>query len=128
MKYDIHFEDDSEKMFDPIISEDMKLAARKGAVWLDQNYPEWVNTVDLGELNMLSCYRCVIGQVVGDYYDLVRRGHESDLESESAYMSEEWAEEHGFVTARFLGDYDEVLHEYKKLETVWTDEVKQRLG
>jgi hypothetical protein len=34
-----------------------------GADWLDEKYPGWFNSIDLGTLEISNCYRCVLGQV-----------------------------------------------------------------
>lgn len=34
-----------------------------GAAWLDENYPNWWKSIDLGTLQVSSCLHCVLGQV-----------------------------------------------------------------
>ena len=34
-----------------------------GAAWLDENQPGWWQRIDLGELNLASSCRCVLGQL-----------------------------------------------------------------
>lgn len=34
-----------------------------GASWLDERYPDWYKTIDLGTLNLARCHLCVLGQV-----------------------------------------------------------------
>lgn len=97
------------------IDEDVKLAVKKGAVWLDENYPDWVGSISLYDLDMAECSDCIIGQVIGDYNDLI-----------GPKQTFAWAVEHGFeARADYVRD---IMDEYRNLETVWTAEVEKRLG
>lgn len=43
-----------------------------GAVWLDENIPDWVQAFaedQAAGLHMEACHRCVIGYVLGSYWD-----------------------------------------------------------
>jgi hypothetical protein len=111
--------------------EDVALAVRRGASWLDENYPNWANRIDLSKLSMNNCSYCVIGQAVGDYYDSIQNAADSDYAGDSD--SQAWAREHGFEAIDFCEDYHEYdsakeLSYYRSLEVLWTDEVKKRLG
>lgn len=35
----------------------------RGAAWLDENYPNWVDSIDLAVLDLADCYLCMMGQV-----------------------------------------------------------------
>ena len=107
------------------IDEDIKLAVKNGAYWFDTNYPGWAIKIDLESLQMDSCYSCVIGQTVGDYCKVV--GLQTG--------ANDWAIENGFeapaygLSCRDIPDFEEVVaNQYLQLETVWTEEVKKRLG
>jgi hypothetical protein len=41
---------------------------QSGAAWLDQHHPGWPDRIDLERLEMEHCHRCILGQVIGDYY------------------------------------------------------------
>lgn len=87
------------------ISEEARLAVKRGAYWLDENYPGWENRLELDTLFMNDCHLCVIGQVVGNYFETI--------------AGEEWAIEHGFDADEYYG--------YSVLEKCWTDVVIDRL-
>ncbi len=38
-----------------------------GAAFLDENYPGWLDRIDLDELRMDWCDACILGQVAGSY-------------------------------------------------------------
>lgn len=40
---------------------------KAGAAFLDENYPGWLDRINLDELHMDSCDACIIGQVAGCY-------------------------------------------------------------
>lgn len=108
-----------------VIDEKMLLAVHSGAIWLDNNYPDWVNKIDLSKLNMNNCTNCVIGQAVGDYYQTISRAA-GEAGSDYDNASYNWSLENGFC-----GPYitqEEELDYYKNLEILWTVEVKKRLS
>lgn len=41
------------------------IAARvaRGAVWLDEHYPQWWERIEISTLDVSSCHLCVLGQV-----------------------------------------------------------------
>lgn len=39
-----------------------------GVAWLDANAPDWLDRIDLDELQMDDCCRCMLGQVFDDYW------------------------------------------------------------
>lgn len=100
-----------------MITEDMKLAVKKGAVWLDQAYPGWASTISLYDLDMSECQDCIIGQVIGDFNYII-----------SSDKSVYWAIEYGFEVDYDTNDWESLQGEYAKLEVLWTDEVEKRLG
>lgn len=50
-----------------VVPEEVTLAVKKGAAWLDQVYPEWIGLIDLGKLAMLQSESCILGQAAGDF-------------------------------------------------------------
>jgi hypothetical protein len=52
-----------------------KPAVARGADFLDRTItaPEWRPQIDLAELNLASPYRCVLGQLYGNYSDGLQR-------------------------------------------------------
>lgn len=112
--------------------EDMKLAVKHGSYWLDENYPGWAQKIDVTNLHMRYCTTCVIGQAVmhKGYTEVVREAA-GDFEDNQA-----WAVDNGFdiytsdlLSPGFRNDYNEIMNSrYDTLETLWTEEVKNRLG
>lgn len=92
--------------------EDMRLAVKRGACWLDEAYPNWIRDLDLNALQMRSCYQCVIGQAVGSYYEVIE--------------SDDWAEEHGFQAPEEHLSYRDVVEYYERLDSLWTEVVEER--
>lgn len=41
---------------------------RKGIAYLDEKYPKWDRLIDLDLLDMQLADRCVIGQIVGNFF------------------------------------------------------------
>lgn len=41
----------------------------RGVEWLNENYPGWVNKIDLKQLEMVNCFSCVLGQLYRDFFD-----------------------------------------------------------
>lgn len=105
------------------ISEDTKLAVKKGSIWLDDFHPGWAESINIDLLDMNNCNQCIIGQAVCNYFDLYQQATHQDNQYEDI---EEWAIEHGFQAP---DDTDESQStEFIKLETLWTKEVRKRLG
>lgn len=117
-----------------IMNEDAVLAVKRGAYWLDENHPGWVRKINLASLDMKLCNTCVIGQAVGDYYDTIRGAVTAD--HDDSIGADEWAVENGFCSPGVYGpevgsyrSYREVDDAYYgALETLWTEEVRKRLG
>lgn len=116
------------------ISEDQRLAVKKGIYWMDENYPGWETRIDFDSFAMAKCDSCVIGQACMDldYFSVLEVG------SGSMTGGEAWAIEHGFdvVTSDISEqEWDEygfngptISARYSTLEVLWTEEVRRRLG
>lgn len=89
---------------------DYAARAAAGAAFLDEQMPGWAERIDLAELDMGSCTRCILGQLLGDYAcaveDLGLRGDAKLVLGFNAW--------HGGS-----GPWD-------KLRTAWADEVGKR--
>jgi hypothetical protein len=105
--------------------EETVLAVKKGANWMDENYPGWALSINLSELDMSNCDSCIIGQAAMDAYWRIT----DNAASAAGYYEHphEWADEHGFDAA-YIYDPDKRLNVFRYLEDLWTDEVKKRLG
>ncbi len=117
-----------------MISEDARLAVKKGAYWMDENYPGWAQLIELDNLEMDACENCIIGQAIDGYYTdvtlkAIGTNHE-EASSEQYRMAVSWAREHGFDVGLFDGRFQwaDIADKYHELETLWTDQVKERLG
>lgn len=120
------------------IDEDMKLAVKKGAYWFDENHPGWAKNINTAKLDMANCERCVIGQAVMhmSYWAVIDEA-EGSMYTQNAMN---WAIEHGFDADQGNISIEDWYSEdgcdlsplaksmYSGLETLWTDEVKKRLG
>lgn len=117
---------------DTFINEDAKLAVKRGINWLDENYPRWASYIDITKLDMSECEECVIGQAVGEYSQITRRAVGAPS-SERYSSSAVWAVQHGFespgtiVYQEITGDRS-ASYGYKELDTLWSEEVRKRLG
>lgn len=101
--------------------EDIKLSAKIGAAWMDDNLFNWVSYINLNELEMSHCENCIIGQAIGEFDDVL----------EDLGYTVAWAVEHGFIApSQFQesGKYDDVATSkyYHKLEAAWAEEVTSR--
>jgi hypothetical protein len=47
-----------------------------GVAWLDEHAPDWVGRIDLERLDLTSPCRCILGQTVGDFWDVIKGGGE----------------------------------------------------
>lgn len=40
---------------------------KRGAALLNNKHPDWAAKIDVNDLNMTFCLRCVLGQLLGEY-------------------------------------------------------------
>jgi hypothetical protein len=45
---------------------DAEIAVNQGVVYLDGRKPGWYNDVDIDDLDMMDCDKCIIGYVFGE--------------------------------------------------------------
>ncbi len=109
------------------LNEDAKLAVKRGIYWLDENHPGWEKKIDLDTFDISECSSCVVGQAIGDYNESIR---DASGVNYPEYLG--WAVEHGFespVAMQYsMGISTNVSYGYSEIETLWTEEVKSRLG
>lgn len=87
-----------------------------GAVWLDKNFPDWLQKIDLKHLRLDSSCSCVLGQVFGDYSQ-APLGKEIDYDVEASMF--------GFEV--MMGDgYIDHGDEYEALTSEWRKLISQR--
>ena len=114
-----------EKIAESIVLEDVD-AVTRGALFLDENVPNWYMSVDLDEFDICSGSSCIVGQIVA--WGIVP-------ESFFLYNSPNhmiYDPELGFedVAAEVVDTDDKVkeidgLH-YPELQERWRDEIQQR--
>ncbi len=44
-----------------------------GIKWLNKYVPDWLGRINIDELNMNSCWKCILGQLFGEYLKAVTR-------------------------------------------------------
>lgn len=102
-------------------SEEMKLAVKRGAYWLDQTYPEWLGMIDLQELDLAGVEKCVLGQVGGNwhYFEAFFAG----LDGDDFFAGTRFIVEHGFDIPDEL--VDEPTAAYDALTIEWQHYIKE---
>lgn len=104
--------------------EDLKVAAKQGALHLDNIRPGWFVEVDLSNLDLGNCYRCVLGQLWGFYasglmYVVYRvQGPINDSELSTT----------GYVFATSNGFNGITSEGAEALTNIWREEILRRLG
>jgi hypothetical protein len=100
----------------------------KGAAFLDEHDPDWwradvERAIDLVELNLSSCRRCVLGQrcplEINDRKDPDITPYEAfavELWGADDEALTEWANEHGF-DGLGASEYDRLTHEWTRVIT-----------
>lgn len=88
----------------------------KGSLWLDENYPTWLDEIDLDNFNMGASGQCVCSQVTGkewyQFADAWRTEHGSAF----------WIE-NGFLVDESTPGYD---LEYDRLTEAWLVLIRNR--
>jgi len=87
-------------------------AAERGAAWLDEHIPGWLERIDLGRLDMASLYDCVLAQAGGDDWGAVYRTYDLTIEG-TEYL--------GFETGSAPASSS-----YEALDSAWNDLVNRR--
>lgn len=109
--------------------EDLKLAVKNGAYWLDENHPGWASKIELENLEMDDCENCIVGQAIGEYSSTCRLA--AGVDSYAGRMV--WSVANGFDVPEAImkGEdisLDRMYEQYRTLETLWTDQVQDRLN
>lgn len=105
----------------PASPEDIKLAAKRGAYWLDHTYPEWLDAIDTTRLNLASTERCVLGQLMGGgtYLDFVDALRGADIG-----VVLHWLLEHGFTMSMPMP----TEAHWNLLTDAWKEQIRERRG
>lgn len=108
-----------------MINEDYILAVKRGAYWMDENHPDWAQRIELDCFQMDDCQECIVGQAIGDYGTSIAKASGSHSWSK---VGNDWAVEHGFDVPMKAYEDDAEYEAYLDLETLWTEQVRDRLG
>lgn len=102
-------------------------AARKGAAWMDEHCPGWVDQIDLDMLNMGCGEACILGQttkcLLGDKYE--------NYDSFGVVMDEYPdldAVENGFDVTFQGARIGEGRARYEMLTIAWKELIRERLA
>lgn len=92
-------------------------AVAKGAAWLDENKPGWIDMINIQKLEMSNCLRCALGQIFRNYRNVIDCHQDGDFYK--GWKSVEWSREHGFEKEKvsMSGLSREVA--YSTLTLVW---------
>lgn len=107
------------------MNEDMKLAVKHGAYYMDENYPGWATTIDFDMFDMSDCQQCIVGQAIGHYFTVISDASGQPHLNREAIL---WAIDHGFDVPKSAFDEGRVLDALTELEELWTEQVKDRLN
>lgn len=112
------------------IHEDAILAVKRGVYWLDENHPGWAQDINLEMLDMSACTDCVIGQAVGSYSNTINIAATGNADDWNHRVSTQWSVDHGFEFPGVVAysNSDPINYGYEELDTLWSDEVRKRLG
>ena len=111
---------------------DARAVVEKGARFLDENEPGWVDKINLDELDMGNCTCCILGQVgdrpVGnryeDYFDLLTRYRQQHGEfSPAQFGFDLWPYE---PTVDGPHVYGRSAKLYRILKSAWTERIVYR--
>ena len=86
-----------------------KERVQAGAKLLDEQHPGWHNKIDIATLNIGSCFRCILGQLYGEFSE--------GASKLCLYHSEQF----GFCLSS-----NEPPYRYKSLRERWVEEIRER--
>lgn len=110
------------------IPEQMTRAERvnKGALVLDDVYPDWASEIDFHIFNIDHTYDCILGQLYNGYYTGMRRVFGEMEFPEMNHV----AVVHGFnmLQSEWDGEYDDKYQATSDYRAAWLNEVDNRLA
>lgn len=104
---------------------EFEVRVRRGALHLDATVPGWADKVDVGTLDIGSCFDCIIGQLVGPYHllffcdDVPEDGSGLARLGLDHVPSASWREDHGFTVCGSRGGF-------ASLRAAWVAEILPR--
>ncbi len=94
---------------------------KRGAAWLDGYRPEWYRLIDLDTLDLGSCRKCILGQLMGEFVAATITLLEEEAGPPRSLLfagGHEWFIEHGF--------YSLMQWDCDVLTSVWKNEILER--
>lgn len=91
---------------------------KKGVALLDKKKPGWWSSIDLGELNLRLCHRCVLGQLGGFFEGIGALG--------LVLQEDETDETDGDINHGFCLAGRPTEEEWQALTNLWVEEIKSR--
>ena len=113
------------------ISEEVQMAVKEGAAWLDQVYPSWLEAIDLDDLDLSSAHSCILGQVAKPPKDCRVAGYSLIATTATEVFgnrgSDNWLGSHGFCTTEaHRRDDADIENEYMQLQEAWVNLIIER--
>lgn len=88
-----------------------------GVAWLDaQRGPGWVHHIDIDQLKLSNCLRCVLGQLYGNYWNPVGR------EAGDGLLSIQQSIACGFCLSAYM---DPTVDSWAELTEAWKDKITE---
>lgn len=109
--------------------EDVKLAAKRGAYWLDTVYPEWTSAINLEGVNLKYPEACVLGQLAGDFDEFSEWLHNGIADCDYGSDDDSNCEACGFLVDQgfyTLQSYSRAMETYADLTAAWKEQIKER--
>jgi hypothetical protein len=91
----------------------------RGAALLDEKRPGWAAEIDLDDLEMGSCFSCVLGQLFGEFADGADELFPDD------WVASEEDVRHGFDAPANLASW-EANGLYESMDAAWSLEIRRR--
>lgn len=107
----------------PELRETLRQRVERGASELDRVEPDWYNKVPVNELNISSCFYCIMGHVFGEYTFGVFKVAKLNAELEAG---ESWAINHGFLASFEVDDEGHGHATSGPLEELWKQQIAAR--
>lgn len=97
----------------------------EGTLLMDRIDPSWFREIDLEQLDLWDCYKCVLGQRFGGFLEAVHGLRELGVDLPAGYDERfDWMVDHGFESTRFADDT--LTDGYANLTQLWRREILER--
>lgn len=102
-----------------------------GIGWLNRHHPGWRNLIDPALLDLDDACNCVLGQVLGSYWDAepLRGPDHGEADSATRFrQGAEWARAHGFLADNRTLPADGDPFDSEVLERTWAAELARMVN